>query len=247
MFPRGGPPELAFVDLSALATTTFTVEPNTGLVRLLGASPTVPAAATVSLGGAAPGRLASNRAGTRAYATLSSGALREFAIPAPGSASFVQDIPLGSGVAPFGLALTPDDARALVTDLANHTLIPVDLNPVRVRTPLATGTTPLDVVVSPDGTRAVVPCAASQDAAVFDCSPGGVGFHTPRLVSLGFAPGPAVGLPDRPLGQGAGSRVAVIDGNRVRFLTIDAAGGVTLDPRAAGPFAQPLGCLATAP
>lgn len=246
VFPPGGAPELALVDLSALAATTFTVDGTTGLVRLVGPAPAIPAATTVALGGAAPGRLATDRAGSRVLATLSSGVLREWAVTSPGAAAFVRDVALGTGTAPFGLAVTPDDARALVTDLANDTLIPVELSPLRVRTPLATGTAPLDVVVSPDGSRAVVPCAASQDAAVFDLSAGGVVFHSPRLVALGFAPGPAVGLPDLALGQGAGSRVAVVDGNRIRFLAIDGAGAVTVDPAAAGPFAQPLVALATA-
>lgn len=246
VFPAGGSPELAFADLSGLASATFTVDGNTGVVRLVGAPPVIPQAFTVALSGAAPGRLATNRTGSRVYVTLSSGVLRELAMSTPSVAGFLQDVPLGTGVAPFGLALTPDDARALVTDLANDMLIPVDLNPVRVRAALGTGTTPLDVVVSPDGARAVVPNAASRDAAVFDLIPGAVVFHSPRLVSLGFAPGPAIGLPDRAIGQGAGSRVAVIDGNQVRFLSIDGAGVVALDPAAAGPFAQPLAALAIA-
>jgi hypothetical protein len=246
VFPPAGAPELAFVDLTALATATFSVDGYTGRVVPVGPPPALPQAFAVSLGGPAPGRIAFSSSGTRAYVTLSSGLVRVLAMSTPSVAGVLQDIPLGAGVVPFGIAVTPDDARALVTDLANNALIPVDLNPVRVRAALATGTTPLDVVISPDGARAVVPNAGSADAAVFDLVPGAVVVHAPRVVSLGFAPGPAIGLPDRPLGQGAGSRLAVVDGNRVRFLTIDGAGAVALDAALVGPFAQPLVALATA-
>jgi YVTN family beta-propeller protein len=66
-------------------------------------------------------------------------------------------IPLGFQIVPEGIAITPDGARAYVTESQNDTVLVVDLAAGAVTgSPIAVGPNPEGIAITPDGSRAIV-------------------------------------------------------------------------------------------
>lgn len=63
-------------------------------------------------------------------------------------------IPVGAN--PWGVAVTPDGTKALVTSVADNTVTPVDLVTNTAGPPISVGTTPRNVAITPDGKRGLV-------------------------------------------------------------------------------------------
>jgi len=248
--PSPGVPELALVDTSFVSGMTLTVSPFTGAITVsdAGSTPAFAPPTTVSLGGAFPGTMVYNSTSTRLYVTLSSSVTREYTASGT-SLTFSQDFSM-SGAAPFGVAITPDDSRLLVTDISsNNNVIPVKLSTATVETALAGGSTPLTPLITTDGARAVVVNVGGTDYSCFDVATGGVSAHSPSTLSLGNPPGEIALSPDGPIGlAGATNLVAGVDGNRLQFIKYDAGtGGLSIAGFTTGPFAQSLKKVAVVP
>jgi DNA-binding beta-propeller fold protein YncE len=182
------------------------------------------------------------------YVTLSSSVTREYAVSGT-TLTFGQDFTM-SGAAPFGVAITPDDSRLLVTDISsNNQVIPVNLGTATVETALAGGTTPLTPVITTDGKRAVVVNVGGTDYSLFDVAASGVTAHSPTTLNLGAPPGEIALAPDGPIGlAGATNLVVGVNGNTLEFIKYDAGtGGLALGGFTTGPFAQSLKKVAVVP
>lgn len=248
--PSPAVPELAVVDTSFVEGMALTVSPFTGAITVSngGSTPAFAAATTYGLGGAFPGTMVFNSTSTKLYVTLSSSVTREYAASGT-TLSFSQDFTM-SGAMPFGVAITPDDARLLVTDISsNNTVIPVRISTATVETALAGGTTPLTPVITTDGKRAVVVNVGGTDYSLFDVAASGVTAHSPSTLNLGNPPGEIALSPDGPIGlAGATNLVCGVDGNRLQFIKYDAgSGGLAIAGFTTGPFAQSLKKVAVVP
>ena len=89
-------------------------------------------------------------------------ALFEVVLTGASTGTLAQTILLPATSAPAGLAITPNDATALVTDYAGNAVIPVDLLTSKVGGPIAVGPNPLGIAVSPNGNDAYVANSGSD-------------------------------------------------------------------------------------
>lgn len=248
--PSPGVPELAVVDTSFVEGMTLTVSPFSGGITVTdgGNIPAFAAATTVGLGGAFPGTMVFNSTSAKMYVTLSSAVTREYAVSGT-TLTFGQDFSMSSA-APFGVTITPDDSRLLVTDISsNNQVIPVNLGTSTVETALSGGTTPLTPVITTDGKRGVVVNVGGTDYSLYDIATSGVSAHSPSTLSLGNPPGEIALSPDGPIGlAGASNLVCCIDGNRLQFIKYDAGtGALALAGFTTGPFANSLKKVAVVP
>ena len=85
------------------------------------------------------------------------------------SRAIVDTIPLPAGVVPYGIAITPDQTRLVVTDVNATTVTVVDIASGTSLAPFPVSGLPLFVEVSGDGSKAYV---------------GGIGFGQPVAVDL---------------------------------------------------------------
>jgi YVTN family beta-propeller protein len=90
--------------------------------------------------------------------------LWEIAVTGNSAGTLARTITLPANSSPAGVALTPDDQEALITDYSEGAVIPVNLSNGKVGTSIAVGAGPLGIGVSPDGSDAYV--ANSEDGSV---------------------------------------------------------------------------------
>lgn len=88
------------------------------------------------------------------------------AVEAAGFGEVVATIPIGSG--PYGVALTPDDAFAYVTNAASNTVSVIDTRALAVSATISVAGAPQAVAMSPDGTRAVAAGVTSGEYFFID-------------------------------------------------------------------------------
>ena len=181
------------------------------------------------------------------FATLSSSVVREWAVTNVTTLTFTRDFTI-SGAAPFGIAVTPDGARALVANLNVNSVTPLDLVANTVGTSIAAGTTPLIPVISTNGARAVVVNVGGTDFSIYDIASAGVTAHSPATINLGASPGEIAISPDGPLGSGVDNQVLAINGNVLNYLNIVfSSGAVSLASYTTGPYSNPLKKVAVTP
>lgn len=247
VFPAGAPPHVELADVAWINTMNFNVVATTGLLIPGVPPPPSPARIAVSLGGAAPGGLAFTSDGSKLYVTLSSGVIRVLRVSPQSIPTLSHEVGMPQGASPFGVALTPDDRLALVTDIASGLLIPVETSDGAMLPPLLAGTLPLRPLLTPDGAHLLVADAAGGTLRVFHTSTNSVGASQPTL-TLGFSPGDG-GVSPEGLGGATGTNTLVlIDGNRLRFVTVNTAGGgLALASVTTGPFPNGVRFLAVSP
>jgi hypothetical protein len=247
VFPPGKPPEVVVADLSWLGGLNFNVIAGTGLLVPGKAAPAAPSRIAVGLGGAAPGGVTFNAAGTELYATLSSGVVRVWRVAPQSIPAFSHELAMPPFSAPFGIALTPDDRLALVTEISSGLLIPVETADGATQSPLLIGATPIGPVLAAGGTQALVADVTGRTLRVFHTTTNPVSTSQPTL-SLGFHPIAAAAGPEGLGGTPGRSTVVLIDGNRLRFVEAAAgSGALTLHTGVVGPFPNGLRLLAVTP
>jgi DNA-binding beta-propeller fold protein YncE len=247
VFPAGQPPQVVLADIGWLTTYNFNVIAGTGLLVPGITAPPAPARVAVGMGGAFPGGVAFNAAGTQLYITLSTGVVHVLNVAPQSIPSFSHQLAMPPGAAPFGLALTPDDRLALVTEIAFGLLVPVETADGATHAALLAGAQPIGPVIVPSGAHALVADAAGSALRVFHTATNTVQSTQPTL-SLGFTPG-TLAVSAEGAGGTAGRNLAVLtDGNRLRFVEVHGGtGALTLSTAVTGPFPNGLRLLAVTP
>lgn len=244
--PPPAAPELQLVDTSFVESLPLAVNAANGVVAIGGAStPAFTSPATVSLGGAFPGKIAFSPDSSKCYVTLSSSVVREYTVSGA-TLTANQDYATGGGTSPFGIAVNA--GWAVVTDIANNTIIPIDLSSGTVGTALTGGTTPLIPVLTTNGAHAVVVNVGGTDFSLFDVASSGVTAHSPSTLSLGASPGPIALAPESPIGSTADNQILCINGNQLNYLNVTfSTGAITLAGYTTGPYAQSISTVAVQP
>lgn len=239
-------PELQVVDTAFVESIPVAVNAANGVVSIGGGTPPAFASpSTVSLGGAFPGKIAFSPDSSKCYVTLSSSIVREYTVSGT-TLTQNQDYAIGGGTAPFGIAV--NNSWAIVTDITNNTVVPIDLGTGTVQTALTGGTTPLIPVLTTDGAFAVVVNVGGTDYSLYDIATTGVTAHNPATLSLGASPGPIALSPDGPIGSSADNQILAINGNQLNYLNVDfSTGAITLAGYTTGPYAQALNTVAVSP
>ncbi len=241
-----GVPEIAMVDTSWVQGLPLEVNPSDGVVSVVGTVPSFAAPAVTSLSGPAIGTFAFTPNSQTLLATLSSSVVREYSVSGT-AITQVRDYTI-SGSAPFGVAITPDAARALVTSLNQNTVVPIHLASQIVGTALAAGTTPLIPVVTTNGAHAVVVNVGGTNLSLYDIGTGGVTAHNPASLSLGFSPGEIALSPDGPIGVSVDNQVLVVNGNQLNYVTVTfATSSIALASYTTGTYSQTLKKVAVQP
>ncbi len=239
-------PELQVVDTSFVESIPLAVNAANGIVAIGGGTaPVFAAPTTVSLGGAFPGKIAFSPDSSKVYVTLSSSIVREYTVSGT-TLTQNQDYAIGGGTAPFGIAVNAN--WAVVTDIANGTVVPIDLTTGTVATALTGGSTPLIPVITSNGLFAVVVNVGGTDYSLYDIGTSAIAAHSPATLSLGASPGPIAISPDGPLGSAASNQILAINGNQLNYININfSTGAISLAGYSTGPYAQSLNTVAVSP
>lgn len=111
------------------------------------------------------------------------------------------------GASPYGIAITPDGAKAYVSNTGSGTVTPIDLATGQPGIPIPVGQRPQGIAVTPDGTKVYVANSASNTV-------------TPITVATN-TPGTPISVGSNPI------VVAITPGSRVAFVTNNASATVS--------------------
>ncbi|MEO3760658.1 Ig-like domain-containing protein [Mycobacterium sp. B14F4] len=137
----------------------------------------------------------------------------------PAQFADIADIPVGNN--PFTTAVSPDGARAYVTNFDSNTVSVVDTARNTVIATIPVGTGPLGVAVTPNGTRAYVANSGSSTVTVIDTATNGT-----STINLGPAGG---GSPWAVAISPDGTRVYVTNPGSGLVSVIDTATNTVID------------------
>ncbi len=200
----------------------YTIDPSTG--DLTPKSPATVAA------GMQPDGVAVTPDGKSAYVSNFSfglaGTVSQYAIDAgTGALSPKSPATVTTGNGPAGVAVTPDDQSAYVTDFLDKTVSQYSIDPgtglLSPNSPatVATGTDPQAVAVTPDGKSAYVTDTAADTVSQYSIDPG-TGTLSPKspvTVAAGLAPIGVAVAPDADVAVKIGAPASVKSGSRLTY------------------------------
>lgn len=148
---RAAPPSAHGSTIASLGERSLVIDADSGQLILVGADRA--AVAKLAIGRHA-GQLAVDAAGQRAYVADRDGD-RIWVVRIDGD-HLITERRIATPVEPYGVALSPDGARLLVTAIADRRLVAFDTKTMKPAWSLAVGREPRGVAISGDGREAVV-------------------------------------------------------------------------------------------
>jgi YVTN family beta-propeller protein len=154
----------------------FSPVPSQNIVRFNGVVAPVLTATATSLVAQVPATALTGPL-TVQIGTATSNAL-EFVVLAspPESTAVIDTLPARKGV--FAIAVTPDGARAYVTNATSNTVAALDVRAANLLATIPVGVDPRAIALLPDGSRAYVANTGSNDVSVISTDPLDGAYHT---------------------------------------------------------------------